>query len=52
MLLALNMCDEAKKEGIELDTSVLRQEFQSQVVEISAKTKKFRTFATKNYYFI
>lgn len=43
MLLALNMCDEAKKEGIELDTSVLSQEFQSQVVEISAKTK-FRTF--------
>lgn len=40
MLLALNMCDEAKKEGIELDTSVLSQEFQSQVVEISAKTKE------------
>ncbi|HEF5640057.1 TPA: ferrous iron transport protein B [Campylobacter jejuni] len=28
MLLALNMCDEAKKEGIELDTSILSQEFQ------------------------
>lgn len=40
MLLALNMCDEAKKEGIELDTSILSQEFQSQVVEISAKTKE------------
>ncbi|GAA7171855.1 hypothetical protein HpCK101_12110 [Helicobacter pylori] len=40
MLLALNMCDEAKKEGIELNTSVLSQEFQSQVVEISAKTKE------------
>lgn len=40
MLLTLNMCDEAKKEGIELDTSVLSQEFQSQVVEISAKTKE------------
>lgn len=40
MFLALNMCDEAKKEGIELDTSVLSQEFQSQVVEISAKTKE------------
>ncbi|HEA7994876.1 TPA: ferrous iron transporter B [Campylobacter jejuni] len=40
MLLALNMCDEAKKEGIELDTSILNQEFQSQVVEISAKTKE------------
>lgn len=40
MLLALNMCDEAKKEGIELDTSILSQEFQSQVVEISAKPKE------------
>ncbi|EMX7063077.1 ferrous iron transporter B [Campylobacter jejuni] len=40
MLLALNMCDDAKKEGIELDTSILSQEFQSQVVEISAKTKE------------
>ena len=29
-----------KKEGIELNTSVLSQEFQSQVVEISAKTKE------------
>lgn len=43
MLLALNMCDEAKKEGIELDTSILSKEFQINVVEISAKTK-FRTF--------
>lgn len=40
MLLALNMCDEAKKESIELDTSVLSQDFQSQVVEISVKTKE------------
>lgn len=48
MLLALNMCDEAKKEGIELDTSILNQEFQSQVVEIFSKNKrKFRTFAAK-----
>ncbi|OOX89601.1 ferrous iron transport protein B [Campylobacter coli] len=40
MLLALNMCDEAKKEGIELDTSILSKEFQINVVEISAKTKQ------------
>ena len=37
------MCEEAKKEGIELDTSILSKEFQINVVEISAKTK-FRTF--------
>ncbi|NHG51046.1 ferrous iron transport protein B [Campylobacter jejuni] len=40
MLLALNMCDEAKQEGIELDTSILSKEFQISVVEISAKTKQ------------
>ncbi|HIF9960105.1 TPA: ferrous iron transport protein B [Campylobacter coli] len=40
MLLALNMCDEAKQEGIELDTSVLSKEFQISVIEISAKTKQ------------
>ncbi|HEB9332035.1 TPA: ferrous iron transport protein B [Campylobacter coli] len=40
MLLALNMCDEAKQEGIELDTSILSKEFQIGVVEISAKTKQ------------
>lgn len=34
------MCDEAKKEGIELDTSILSKEFQINVVEISAKTKQ------------
>lgn len=51
MLLALNMCDEAKKEGIELDTSVLSQEFQSQVVEISAKTKENLNFCCKKLLF-
>ncbi|MBM0637588.1 ferrous iron transport protein B [Campylobacter sp. VicNov18] len=40
MLLALNMCDEAKKEGIELNISILKQEFQVDIVEISAKTKQ------------
>lgn len=40
MLLALNMCNEAKKEGIELDTSVLSQEFQVKLLKFQQKQKK------------
>lgn len=40
MLLALNMCDEAKKEGIKLQSEILSQELNINVLQISAKTKE------------
>ncbi|RQD70855.1 ferrous iron transport protein B [Campylobacter hepaticus] len=40
ILLTLNMCDEAKKEGIELNLECLSQEFKVDIIEISAKTKE------------
>lgn len=40
MLLALNMCDEAKKEGIKLQSEFLSQELNINVLQISAKTKE------------
>lgn len=40
LLIAINMCDEAKKRGLEIDVEALERKLGSKIVEISAKKKQ------------